>query len=81
VVKHGQKLGGGEPIGLQLPHVDCVAMATSVDAQGYVINNTIELLEFDCEKFYLHEGPCLLAIHIGGDEVSPMSVRMKTLDR
>ena len=53
VVKHGQKLGGGEPIGLQLPHVDFAAVTASVDAQGYVINNTIELLEFDYEKFYL----------------------------
>ena len=81
MVKHGQQLGGGEPIGFQLPHVDFAAMATSVGAQGYVINNTTELLEFDYEKLYLHEGPCLLDIHIDGDEVPPMGVRMKTLDR
>jgi len=71
----------GEPVSLQLSHVDFAATATSVDAQGYVVNNTIELLEFDYGKLYSHERPCLLDIHIDGDEVSPMGVRIKTLNR
>lgn len=81
MVKHGQALGGGEPIGFQLPQVDFAAMANSVGAQGYVIKNTIELLEFDYEQLYHNNGPSLLDIHIDGDEVPPMGARMKTLDR
>ena len=81
MVKHGQELGGGEPIGFQLPKVDFAAMAISVGAKGYAIKNTIELLEFDYGKLHLQDGPCLLDIHIDGDEVPPMGVRMKTLDR
>ena len=81
MVKHGQKLGGGEPIAFQIPCVDFAAMAMSVGAKGYAINNTIELLEFDYAQLYQHEGPSLLDIHIDGDEVPPMGARMKTLDR
>ena len=81
MVKHGQQLGGGEPIGFQLPRVDFSQMAISVGAMGYKIRTPKELLEFDYEKLYQTEGPSLLDIHIDGDEVPPMGARMKTLDR
>ncbi len=81
MVKHGQQLGGGEPIGFQLPRVNFSQMAIAVGAKGYTISSHRELLEFNYEKLYQNEGPCLLDIHIDGGEVPPMGVRMKTLDR
>jgi len=53
----------GEPVSLQLSHVDFAAMATSVDAQAYVINNTVELPDLIMRNFHLYGRLCLPDIH------------------
>jgi len=81
MVKHGQKLGGGEPIGFELPRVNFAMMADAVGAKGYEITTLDEFLEFDFKKACSQKGPILLDIHVDAEEVPPMGTRMKTLDQ
>ena len=81
MVKHGQRLGGGEQIGFELPEVDYAAMARTMGANGIAIKNPEDFEKIDFEKLCYRRGPTLLDVYIDGEEVPPMGVRMKTLDR
>jgi len=81
MIKHGQLLGGGEPIGYELPRVNYAQMATAVGAKAKVINTAKELFDTDLHALLDHKGPVLLDVRIDTDEVPPMGMRMKTLGR
>lgn len=81
MVKHGQRLGGGERIGYELPLIDYAAMARSVGASGISVKTPEEFAKIDFEKLCRRNGPTLLDVVIDGEEVPPMGIRMKTLDR
>jgi len=81
MIKHGQRLGGGEPIGFELPAVDFALMARAVGANGITIRTPKELLELNMEALCSREGPTLIDVYIDPEEVPPMGSRMKTLNR
>lgn len=81
MVKHGQRLGGAEPIGYRLPHVDFASVAKAMGANSHAIHNEEELNHFNFDKIFLRSGPTLLDVYIDPEEVPPMGVRMRTLDR
>ena len=81
MVKHGQKLGGGEPIGFNLPVVDYAAVAQAMGAQAFTIKEPEDFTNLDFKAICNTNGPTLLDVYIDGDEVPPMGSRMKVLDR
>lgn len=81
MVKHGQQMGGGEKIGIDLPKISYANMAESMGIQSFTIKTGDDFRALDMEAICDYPGPTLLDIYIDGEEVPPMGVRMKTLDR
>lgn len=81
MVKHGQRLGGAEEIGFELPPVDFAQLARSMGAEAETIRTVEELMAVDFAEICLRAGPTLLDIYIDSEEVPPMGARMKTLER
>lgn len=78
MVKHGQKLGGGEPVGFELPKIDFVKYAESMGIKGILITSIEELENLDV-KALMEDGPVVLDVRIDKDEVPPMASRLKAL--
>lgn len=81
MVKHGQQLGGGEPIGFELPIVDYAKVARAMGAQAFTLKKPEDFINLDFSHIYNTNGPTLLDVYIDGDEIPPMGSRMKVLDR
>ena len=79
MVKHGQRMGGAEPIGFELPPVDFAAVARAVGAQAWTIRSADDLASLDFVKLCTANKPTLLDVYIDPEETPPMGVRMKTL--
>ncbi|MDO3380083.1 thiamine pyrophosphate-binding protein [Geoalkalibacter halelectricus] len=81
MVKHGQRLGGAEPVGFELPPVDFAGMARAMGAEAYNIRSIADLDNLDIEQICRRQGPTLLDVIVDGEEVPPMGMRMKNLGR
>jgi len=81
MVKHGQKLGGGEPIGYQLPVINYAKIARAMGANAHSIYRPEDLRKLNFDDICYAAGPTLLDIYIDANEVPPMGLRMKTLNR
>jgi acetolactate synthase-1/2/3 large subunit len=79
MVKHGQRLANAESIGYELPQVDYRKLAESMGIPGHVIRTPQELDALDFDAILRRKGPTLLDVRIDGEQVPPISVRMKTL--
>jgi acetolactate synthase I/II/III large subunit len=81
MVKHGQQLGGGEPIGFELPSIDYAAIARAMGAHAFTIKEPKDFAALDIVSIIKSKGPTLLDVYIDAEEVPPMRSRMKVLDR
>jgi len=81
MIKHGQRLGGGEAIGYQLPSVDFAALARTMGAEGYTANSNADLDQIDFKDIFSRSGPSLLDVYIDSEETPPIGIRMQALDR
>ncbi|WP_130471019.1 thiamine pyrophosphate-binding protein [Candidatus Magnetaquicoccus inordinatus] len=81
MVKHGQRLGGGEAIGFELPKVDFAMMGKAMGADSYVIKKSSDFMALDIEKMCRRLGPTILDVHIDPEEVPPIGNRLKALGR
>ncbi|MEH6462016.1 thiamine pyrophosphate-binding protein [Chitinimonas sp. JJ19] len=79
MVKHGQRLAGAERTAFELPTVDYRLLAESLGVPGFVIRSPEDFEQIDIEAILRRKGPTLLDVRIDGEEVPPMSLRMKTL--
>jgi acetolactate synthase-1/2/3 large subunit len=79
MVKHGQRLGGGEPIGYELPPVDFAGVARAMGAQAHTILEPDDFASLDMAAICNAGGPTLLDVHIDPEEVPPIQARMKVL--
>ncbi|MCB1876359.1 MAG: thiamine pyrophosphate-binding protein [Chromatiales bacterium] len=79
MVKHGQRLGGAEPVAYELPAVDFAAMARAVGARASVIHSRDDLARLDLESFGPGNGPMLLDVRVDPEAVPPMDLRVRTL--
>ena len=81
MVKHGQRLAGVEQIGCGLPPTDFAALARALGAEGITIRTPGELSTLDVASICARKGPTLLDVFIDPDEVPPMSVRIRVLEK
>ncbi|MFC1749136.1 thiamine pyrophosphate-binding protein [Pseudomonadota bacterium] len=79
MVKHGQRMGGAEPIAFQLPLVDYAKIAEAQGAQAYTIRKPEDFKKIDFKKLDSTIGPTLFDIHIDPEEVPPIDSRVNTL--
>lgn len=79
MVRHGQALGGAEPIANTLPTVNFAELAEALGVKSHRITSMEELYALDLTAIFEHQGPCLLDVLIDADEVPPMGTRMKVL--
>ena len=80
MVKHGQRLGGAEQIGFELPPVNFAMMARSVGANGHTIKTADDLSKLDLQQILNDNKPTLLDVYIDPEETPPMGARVKTLN-
>jgi acetolactate synthase-1/2/3 large subunit len=79
MVKFGQRMAGGEPIGFELPEVDFKMMAASMGIQGHVIRTAEDFDNLDLDAILRRHGPTVLDVRIDRDEAPPMELRLRTL--
>lgn len=80
MIKHGQQMAGAESIGHALPPIDYAAVARAMGARGLSITSVEELQAIDFGALCKAGGPTLLDVHIDAEEVSPMGMRIRTLN-
>ena len=78
MVRHGQILGGGEPVGYELPRIDFIQYAKSMGMTALRINTIEDLESLDVKKLMQH-GPVILDVRIDKEEVPPITSRLKAL--
>ncbi|WP_299179137.1 thiamine pyrophosphate-binding protein [uncultured Neptuniibacter sp.] len=79
MVKHGQRLGGAEQIGYELPQINFAAIAESMGIEGIVIDTVEQLDQLDFSRLFSKQQPTLLDVRIDAEEVPPMGERVKGL--
>lgn len=79
MVKHGQRLAGAEQIAYTLPRTDFAAMARALGADALAVRSPEELGALDIDAICKRKGPTLIDVHIDGEEVPPMNLRMRVL--
>ncbi|MCF6355682.1 MAG: thiamine pyrophosphate-binding protein [Candidatus Polarisedimenticolaceae bacterium] len=79
MVKHGQRLGGAEPIGHKLPEIDYCAFAKVLGAYGETVHSPEDLAKLDFNEMLQRPGPTLIDVYIDKDEVPPLASRTKVL--
>jgi len=79
MVRHGQKIGGAERIGNELPKINFSKMGEAMGIESYRIEDMAELEALDIPEILSRPGPCILDIIVDRDEIPPMGARMKIL--
>lgn len=79
MVRHGQRLSGGESIGHNLPDIKFADVAKAMGIDSYRVETMEELRAIDLDDILSRPGPCLLDVVIDRNEVPPMGSRMKVL--
>jgi acetolactate synthase-1/2/3 large subunit len=79
MVAHGQRLGGGEEIGAELPTVDFRRMAEAMGIRGYLIQTPQDLMNLNIPAICLQKSPTLLDIRIDPAEIPPIGRRIQAL--
>jgi len=81
MIKHGQRLGGAESVGWQIPKVDFAVMARAMGANGIIIESVADLFSLNYDELFASSTPTLLDVRIDPDEVPPMGERVKILQQ
>ncbi len=78
MVKHGQRLTGGEAIGFEMPPTDFVMLAKSMGAKAFRIDSPQDLKDLS-KELNSKDGPILLDVYIDPEEVPPIAKRIAML--
>ncbi len=79
MVKHGQRMGGAEPIANTLPLIDFAALARAQGALGFTVKSITDLQQIDFEQLAKGQQPSVIDVYIDGEEQPPMGARVKGL--
>ena len=79
MVKHGQRLTDAEPIGFEMPSVDFCMQAASMGVPAYRIDSPADMQTLDMKAILQQKGPTVLDVHIDGEAVPPMNLRLQAL--
>jgi acetolactate synthase-1/2/3 large subunit len=79
MVAHGQRLGGGEQIGTELPQTDFRRLAEAMGVRGYLIQTPQDLLNLNIPAICQQKSPTLLDVRVDAAEVPPIGRRIQAL--
>ncbi|MBU2955804.1 thiamine pyrophosphate-binding protein [Marinobacter sp. F3R08] len=79
MVRHGQKLCGGEEVATQLPAVDFSMLARALGVESYRVESMGQLEDLDISEIMSRPGPCLIDVVVDECQVPPLGSRMKVL--
>ena len=79
MVKHGQRLGGAEKVGFELPEISFAKMAEAMGVEGITIRTPEELVNIDWKALGKKKSPTMIDVIIDGEEIPPMGQRVKGL--
>ena len=79
MVKHGQRLGTGEPVAYKLPRINFVKWGKSMGIPGYYIHAPHDLEKLDIDKIINKPGPKILDVYVDPEEVPPIKNRLQAL--
>jgi acetolactate synthase-1/2/3 large subunit len=79
MVKHGQRLGGAEEVGFELPTISFAKMAEAMGIEGITITTPEELVNIDWKRLGKKKEPTMIDMIIDGEEIPPMGQRVKGL--
>ncbi len=79
MVKHGQRMGCGEPTGYTLPQIDFVRWGVSMGISGYYIRSPKDLKKLDIEKITRQPGPKIFDVYVDPEEEPPIKNRLQAL--
>ncbi|MCG3171839.1 MAG: Acetolactate synthase isozyme 2 large subunit [Pseudomonadales bacterium] len=79
MVAHGQRLGGGEQIGCELPQVDFRRMAEAMGIRAYLIQTPQDLMNLNIPGICQQRSPTLLDVRIDQREIPPIGRRIQVL--
>ncbi|GBO86251.1 thiamine pyrophosphate-binding protein [Marinobacter salsuginis] len=79
MVRHGQKLSGGEQVATQVPSVDFSMIARALGVESYRVESMEQLKDLDITGILARPGPCLVDVVVDGDQVPPFGSRIKVL--
>lgn len=81
MIKYGQRLGGAEQIGYELPEINFCNYAKVLGGYGETVHSPEDLAQLDFQEIFKRPGPTLIDVYIDKDEVPPLASRMKVLGR
>lgn len=79
MVKHGQRLGGAQEVGFELPVIDYAKMAEAMGIEGITIKTPEELMNIDWERLGAKNAPTMINMIVDSEAVPPMGQRVKGL--
>ena len=79
MVKHGQRLGTGEPTAFSLPEVDFVMWGESMGVPGYYIHSSQDLEQLKLKEILSIPGPKIFDVYVDAEEVPPIKSRLQAL--
>ena len=79
MVKHGQRLGGAEQIGYELPFISFANIAKAMGIEGIAIETPEQMKALDLKRLFKKKSPTLLDVRIDPEEIPPMGERVKGL--
>ncbi|WP_136679499.1 thiamine pyrophosphate-binding protein [Neptunomonas sp. XY-337] len=79
MVMHGQRMGGAERGGFELPRVNYAALAEAMGVRAMRVSSVIALQALDIEALLSKEGPTVLDVQIDSSAMPPMGERVKGL--
>ena len=79
MVKHGQRMGSGEPIGFSLPKINFVKWGKSMGIPGYYIYSSSDLEKLDIETIIAKPGPKIFDVYVDPEEEPPIKNRLQAL--
>lgn len=79
MVRHGQRLGGGEPIGFELPEVDFRRFGEAMGIRSYLINTPQDLLGLNVAGLCEQPSPTILDVRIDREQTPPIGQRLQAL--
>ncbi|TQV84561.1 thiamine pyrophosphate-binding protein [Aliikangiella coralliicola] len=79
MVMHGQRLGGAEQIGFQLPPINFAKMAEAMGIEGIRVETPEDLVNIDWKRLGEKQGPTMIDLLVDGEEIPPMGQRVKGL--
>jgi len=79
MVKHGQRLTGGERFGYELPKINFSALAEALGVPGHIIETADDLQALDIEEICARKGPTILDVRIDPEATPPIGLRTRVL--